>query len=573
MKHPAALFFTLFFLLAMLLLSITASSASTTPELYDLNSGEEINISKVTAVLDVLSGVGSSSEAMDYNGDGKTDITDVTALLNILAGLVPEEPQSYGLEYTLENGYYVVTGIGTCTDQDIILPNTYDGKPVKAIGQGAFERTEITSIIISSSVTAIEDDAFYRCSALKTVTMTSSITSVGDYAFDRCSALIEVHFDGTKTQWTAIRVGESNEELANATVYYEGIALIEFIDYDESVFDIEEVRIGGSVSAPPEAPHRTNYRFVGWSINGELLPSDFSITVEDNLTIKAVYIRQYTVRFLDHDGTLISESFVDAGSDVSYPTHPDREGYDADGWDKTNISIVADTTITAKYKIKYYEVTFCMPDGRIIGEPQSVAYKHSAEAPDMSEEIFFTLNKTVPGYVRNAAYRFTEWTSDFGSITQNTVVIALFGQRVEETVFALSNAEIVQGTNTAKINLYAINYDADKLIYGLCFNVNYSNLGDYVSLTVNNIQHNSRFEESNYEDTVDAPSGLYSFVWSSGSGIKTNPSEVLTITFNISTLIPAGEYTITLAENSYFVDDGLVKKQPVILNGKITVTE
>lgn len=148
MKHPAALFFTLFFLLAMLLLSITASSASTTPELYDLNSGEEINISKVTAVLDVLSGVGSSSEAVDYNGDGKTDITDVTALLNILAGLVPEEPQSYGLEYTLENGYYVVTGIGTCTDQDIILPNTYNGKPVKAIRQGAFERTEITSIVL-----------------------------------------------------------------------------------------------------------------------------------------------------------------------------------------------------------------------------------------------------------------------------------------------------------------------------------------------------------------------------------------------------------------------------------------
>ncbi|MGM9667810.1 MAG: InlB B-repeat-containing protein [Eubacteriales bacterium] len=350
MKHPAALFFTLFFLLAMLLSSITASSASTTPELYDLNSGEEINISKVTAVLDVLSGVGSSSEAVDYNGDGKTDITDVTALLNILAGLVPEEPQSYGLEYTLENGYYVVTGIGTCTDQDIILPNTYDGKPVKAIGQGAFERTEITSIIISSSVTAIEDDAFYRCSALKTVTMTSSITSVGDYAFDRCSALIEVHFDGTKTQWTAIRIGESNEELANATVYYEGIALIEFIDYDESVFDIEEVRIGGSVSAPPEAPHRTNYRFVGWSINGELLPSDFSITVEDNLTIKAVYIRQYTVQFLDHDGTVLKTDTVEEGRSATAPVEPTRDGYTFTGWDKEFNNITSDLTVTAVYR-------------------------------------------------------------------------------------------------------------------------------------------------------------------------------------------------------------------------------
>ena len=47
---------------------------------------------------------------------------------------------SEGLEYSLNsdgNGY-TVTGIGTCTDKELIIPSEYNAKPVTSIGGGAF---------------------------------------------------------------------------------------------------------------------------------------------------------------------------------------------------------------------------------------------------------------------------------------------------------------------------------------------------------------------------------------------------------------------------------------------------
>lgn len=47
---------------------------------------------------------------------------------------------SKGLAYELDDTstYYTVIGIGSCTDTDIIIPNTYNGKPVTSIGDNAF---------------------------------------------------------------------------------------------------------------------------------------------------------------------------------------------------------------------------------------------------------------------------------------------------------------------------------------------------------------------------------------------------------------------------------------------------
>lgn len=47
---------------------------------------------------------------------------------------------SKGLEFTAdgENKTYTVSGIGQCKDKDVVIPATYDGKPVTAIGEDAF---------------------------------------------------------------------------------------------------------------------------------------------------------------------------------------------------------------------------------------------------------------------------------------------------------------------------------------------------------------------------------------------------------------------------------------------------
>ena len=80
---------------------------------------------------------------------------------------------SEGLAYTLnEDGEsYSVTGIGECTDTDIIIiPSAYEGKPVTAIGAGAFQGcTSFSSITIPTSVQKIGGYAFYESSVTSVV--------------------------------------------------------------------------------------------------------------------------------------------------------------------------------------------------------------------------------------------------------------------------------------------------------------------------------------------------------------------------------------------------------------------
>lgn len=86
----------------------------------------------------------------------------------------PDAEPSTGLEYTLsDNGkYYMVSGIGTCTDVDIVIPSTYDGKPVKEIETSAFSgASNINSVIIPNSVTTIGFGAFSGCSGLTSMTI------------------------------------------------------------------------------------------------------------------------------------------------------------------------------------------------------------------------------------------------------------------------------------------------------------------------------------------------------------------------------------------------------------------
>ena len=138
---------------------------------------------------------------------------------------------SEGLEFTLnyDGESYSVTGIGTCTDTDIVIPSAYNNLPVTAIEARAFSLNEsivsvvipdsvtsigeyafngctsLVSITIPDNVTSIEDYTFTNCTSLKSVTIPHSVTCIGFYAFYSCKSLESIHFDGTTAEWQEIK--------------------------------------------------------------------------------------------------------------------------------------------------------------------------------------------------------------------------------------------------------------------------------------------------------------------------------------------------------------------------------
>ena len=121
--------------------------------------------------------------------DGNVEITSATQ---------PEieHDGSQGLEYSIsEDGYAIFAGIGTCTDSDIVIATEYGGYPVKAIAAGALSgQKNVRRVVIPEGISEIPSQAFYECTALKSVKIPSTVKIIGRNAFQGCSSLVEIAF-------------------------------------------------------------------------------------------------------------------------------------------------------------------------------------------------------------------------------------------------------------------------------------------------------------------------------------------------------------------------------------------
>ena len=92
---------------------------------------------------------------------------------------------------------------------------------VTTIENAAFSYcTALTTVVIGDGVETISDYAFYGCSALETVTIGSGVTTIGEYAFLACTSLATVYYNGTTDEWDEISISYINSNSYTGGNYY-----------------------------------------------------------------------------------------------------------------------------------------------------------------------------------------------------------------------------------------------------------------------------------------------------------------------------------------------------------------
>lgn len=84
---------------------------------------------------------------------------------------------------------YQVTNMGTARG-DIVIPDTYRGKPVTSIAKRAFtNKAALTSVVLGKNIKTINEQAFSRCSFLTSVVLNDGLEVIGEKAFQECRTL------------------------------------------------------------------------------------------------------------------------------------------------------------------------------------------------------------------------------------------------------------------------------------------------------------------------------------------------------------------------------------------------
>lgn len=114
----------------------------------------------------------------------------------ICTGCQLEVTPSSGLEFSVnvDRKSYSVSGLGTCTDKEIVIPYTYNGFPVTEIGDDAFKETDIKGVTILNNITTIGGYAFYKCASLEYACLGDNVTTINSNAFYQCTTIKSIIF-------------------------------------------------------------------------------------------------------------------------------------------------------------------------------------------------------------------------------------------------------------------------------------------------------------------------------------------------------------------------------------------
>lgn len=186
---------------------------------------------------------------------------------------------------------------------------------------------------------------------------------------------------------------------------------IKFVNYDGALLKTQSVEYGSMPTAP--TPTREGYDFTGWDKT--------VVAVTGEATYTAQYkIKTYTIKFVDYNGTVLSEQTVNHGSMPTTPANPSRTGHTFTGWDSTVVTATANKTYTAQYEIQKFTITFKAWGGEVIRTDKNVPYGSSLTPPTPTRE----------------GYTFIGWSPEISDVTGDMTYNAIVTKSVTTTISA-----------------------------------------------------------------------------------------------------------------------------------------
>jgi hypothetical protein len=140
---------------------------------YTSRLGHDLKVQSYTSSTCIAKGMTEyQCSRCDYSEQKTLDMVDHSYEGNLCTkcgNLAPTEGIAY--ELSADGEYYIVTGLGTCTQTEIVLASSIEGLPVTQIAPEAFMGEQsLLDVFIPSSVTEIGTSAFKHCDNLLSIT-------------------------------------------------------------------------------------------------------------------------------------------------------------------------------------------------------------------------------------------------------------------------------------------------------------------------------------------------------------------------------------------------------------------
>ena len=187
----------------------------------------------------------------------------------------------------------------------------------------------------------------------------------------------------------------------------------------------QEVEYGHTATKPVE-PTLKGYTFDGWYLDGEEEPFDFGTTITSDITLTAKWeINKYTVTFDSYGGSKVDPQVVEYGLYAQEPEEPTLKGFtfaywylddENEAYDFDTTPITEDITLTAKWEINKFKVTFDTDGGEPIPDDQFVEWGLFVEEP--------TTEPTKTGYTFDGWYLGDEKYDFSAAVEQNITLTA-----------------------------------------------------------------------------------------------------------------------------------------------------